>query len=132
MVGEAYALAGLGAVRTRQGQFEFARADLSAALTLSRQMGSNLAHGRVLLSFADFCVTIGEWDRAIALISEGLMIFNETGPAPALRARLLELKACVDEHAGNPTAADAARREAMDLARDTDSRQICGSGAPGS
>jgi DNA-binding SARP family transcriptional activator len=105
LVGEAYALAALGSVRTRQRQYESARADLSAALKLSRHMVSNLVHGRVLLSFAEFCVTIGEWDRAAELIGEALVISSETGPAPVLRARFLDLKARVDEHAGNPAAA---------------------------
>jgi DNA-binding SARP family transcriptional activator len=120
LVGEAYALAALGKVRTHQGQHELASADLTAALNLSRHMIGNLVHGRVLLSFAEFCVETRAWERATALASEALAIFSETGPAPLMRARFLEIKARIDEQAGNPTAADAARREALDLTGDAD------------
>lgn len=121
LVGEAYALAGLGMVRTRQGRWDLAHADLSAGLNLSRRMTRNLVHGRILLAFAELHLAKADHERATALISEALVIFNETGPAPVWRARFLELKARIDEQAGNPTAADAARREALQLAGGADS-----------
>jgi DNA-binding SARP family transcriptional activator/tetratricopeptide (TPR) repeat protein len=120
LVGEAHALAGLGVVRTRQRQYELADADLSAALSLSRQMSSNLVHGRVLLAFAELRLAQAEPERATALISEALVVFSETGPAQVWRARFLELKARIDEHAGNPTAAAAARYQALELVGDAD------------
>jgi tetratricopeptide (TPR) repeat protein len=120
MVGEAYALADLGIVCTRRGQYELAHAELSAALTMSRHMTSNLVHGRVLLAFAELYLARAEPEGAASLISEALMIFSEIGPAPVLRARFLELKARIDEQAGNPTAAAAARNEALELVGDAD------------
>jgi tetratricopeptide (TPR) repeat protein len=48
LLGEAYALAGLGGLRIRQGRYDLAEADLSAALEVSRHMDSNLIYGRVL------------------------------------------------------------------------------------
>lgn len=120
VVGEAYALAGLGAVRTRQEQWELARADLSAALSLSRRMTTNLVHGRVLQMSAELCLVQAEPERATTLISEALVIYSETGTAPVWRARFLELKARIDDQVGNPTAAYAARREALALVGDAD------------
>jgi DNA-binding SARP family transcriptional activator/tetratricopeptide (TPR) repeat protein len=120
LVGKAYALAGLGAVRARQGRYRLAEADLSAALDLSRNMPSNLVHGKVLLTLAELNLAHSDPDRASALVNEGLGIFGETGPAPVLRARFLEIKARVDEQAGNPAAADDARRQALELVGDSD------------
>ena len=114
-VGEAHALAALGSLMTRQGQYESAQVALCEALTLSRGTASGLASGRVLLSFVEFCVVVGDWDRAATLIGEALMTFSETGPIPALRARFLEFKAHVETSLGNPRAADAARGEAVDI-----------------
>jgi len=120
MVGETYALADLGTVCTRLGQHEQARADLLAAVTMSRHMTSNLVHGRVLLALAELHFAMAESSEAASLISEALIVFSESGPAPVWRGRLLELKARIDDQAGNPTAASAARREALELIGDAD------------
>ena len=120
VVGEAYALADLGVVLTRRGQNELAEADLSEALAMSRRMTSNLVHGRVLLAFAELYLARAEPERAYSLVGEALAIFSERGPAPVLRARVLELRARIDEQTGNPTAAAAARTMALTLAGDAD------------
>jgi DNA-binding SARP family transcriptional activator len=120
LLGEAYALAGLGALRIRQGRYDLAEADLSSALDVSRHMDSNLVYGRVLLSLAEVSIAKADRERASALVGEGLVRFSETGPAPVMRARFLEIKARIDEQVGNPRTADAARREALDLAGDAD------------
>ncbi|HTT52195.1 MAG TPA: BTAD domain-containing putative transcriptional regulator [Streptosporangiaceae bacterium] len=120
VVGEGYVLADLGRVRTLRGQYELAEADLSAALAMSRRMTSNLVHGRVLLAFAELYLARGEPERAYALVGEALVIFSESGPAPVLRARILELRGRIDEQTGNPTAAAAARTMALALAGDAD------------
>lgn len=120
MVGETYALADLGIVCTRLGQHEQARADLSAAVAMSRHMTSNLVHGRVLLALAESHFALAESSEAAALISEALVVFSESGPAPVWRGRFLEIKARIDDQAGNPTAASAARREALKLIGDAD------------
>lgn len=120
MVGECHALAGLGAVYTRRGQYELAHVDLSAALTISRGMTSNLGHGRVLLAFAELYLAKAEPHCAAPLVSEALVEFSESGPAPVLRARFLELKALIDEQVGSPAAAAAARSQALGLVGDAD------------
>jgi DNA-binding SARP family transcriptional activator len=120
MVGETYALADLATVCTRLGQYEQALADLSAAVTMSRHMTSNLVHGRVLHALAELHFAMAESPEAALLISEALVVFSESGPAPVWRGRFLELKARIDDQAGNPTAALAARREALELIGDAD------------
>jgi ATP/maltotriose-dependent transcriptional regulator MalT len=120
LLGEAYALAGLGAVRIRQRRFDVAEATLSSALEISRHMGCNLVRGRVLLSLAELSLAQADREQASALVSKGLATFSETGPAPVMRARFLEIKARVEDEAGNPRTADAARREALELAGDAD------------
>ncbi|MGZ3145565.1 BTAD domain-containing putative transcriptional regulator [Lentzea chajnantorensis] len=114
-VGEAHASAALGSLMTRRGHHESAQAALSAALTLSRGTAGGLDSARVLLSFVEFCVVVGDWDRAASLIGEALTTFGETGPAPVLRARFLEFKAHVETGLGHPRAAEAARGEAFDI-----------------
>jgi len=120
LLGEAYALAGLGALRIRQGRYDLAEANLSSALDVSRHMDSNQVYGRVLLSLAEVAIAKADMERASALVGEGLVRFSETGPAPVMRAKFLEIKARIDEQVGNPKTADAARREAFELAGDAD------------
>jgi DNA-binding SARP family transcriptional activator len=119
-IGETYALADLGTICTRLGHYEQAHADLSAAAAISRHMTSNLGHGRVLLAFAELHFTMEQPSEAASLINEALVVFSESGPAPVLRARFLELKARIDDLAGNPTTASAARREALALVGDAE------------
>ncbi|HXL93333.1 MAG TPA: BTAD domain-containing putative transcriptional regulator [Streptosporangiaceae bacterium] len=120
LLGEAHALAGLGAVRIRQRRYDLAEANLSSALELSRHMDCNLVRGRVLLPLAELSLAKADMERANALVTEGLVSFSETGWAPVMRARFLEIKARVEDEAGNPRTADAARREALELAGDAD------------
>jgi DNA-binding SARP family transcriptional activator len=112
-VGEAYALQGLGSVHTRQGQYALAEADLCAALSLSRQVGDNLVHGRVLMAYAEFHLARNEPEQATSLIGEALVVFSEIGPASIWRARLLELKAQRDELIGRAAAAAATRQTVL-------------------
>jgi DNA-binding SARP family transcriptional activator len=120
LVGEAYALTGLGVIRTLRGQYSLAEPDLSAAFGITRYMPRNLVHGRVLLSLAELHLVRGDHRNAGAVIAEGLITFSETRSALVMRARLLEAKARIEELAGNPSAADAARREALGLSGDAD------------
>jgi DNA-binding SARP family transcriptional activator len=120
LVGEAYALTGLGVIRTLRGKYSLAEPDLSAAFGITRYMPRNLVHGRVLLSLAELHLARGDHRNAGTVIAEGLVTFSETQSALVMRARLLEVKARIEELAGNPSAADAARREALGLSGDAD------------
>jgi DNA-binding SARP family transcriptional activator/tetratricopeptide (TPR) repeat protein len=120
VVGEGYALANLGIIWTRRGRYDLAEANLAAALAKSRRMTSNFVHGRVLMAFAELYLAKGEPERADPLAGEALVIFSESGPAPVWRARALELRARLDEQAGNPAAATANRTMALALVGDAD------------
>lgn len=122
LVGEAYALVGLGTVHTIQGRHQAALDDLSAALSLSRHMASsNLVHGRILLALAELRLAMGEPEASASLINEVLVRFSVTESTPVLCARALELKARIDEQTGHPAAAMAARRQALEFVGDGDS-----------
>jgi tetratricopeptide (TPR) repeat protein len=118
LVGEAYALQSLGSVHTRQERFALAEADLCAALSLSKQVGVPLVHGRVLLAYAEFHLARNDLEPATAMIDEALVIFSEIGPASVWRARFLDLKARRDELASRAATSAATRHTFLDLAGD--------------
>jgi DNA-binding SARP family transcriptional activator/tetratricopeptide (TPR) repeat protein len=121
LVGEIYALIGLGTVRTLQGRYEQAQDDLSAALSLSRHMTSgNLVNGRILLALAELYLDKDGPESAVPYIGEALAVFSEVEPTNVWRARVLELKARADEQANDGAAAAAARRQALELAGGAD------------
>ncbi|MFC0541585.1 AfsR/SARP family transcriptional regulator [Kutzneria chonburiensis] len=120
LLGQASTLAGLGAVKVRQGRYGSAEQDLATSLAISRRMESNPIRGRALLALAELSVAQCDWNRANALVSEGLVVFSETGSAGVTRARFLAVKARIDDQFGNPMTAAAARREALQLVGDAD------------
>src|SRR6185437_15509482 len=102
LLGQASTLACLGAVKVRQGQHGAAEEDLATSLAISRRMENNPIRGRALLALAELSVAQADWSRANALVSEGLVVFSETGPAGVMRARFLAVKARIDDQFGNP------------------------------
>ncbi len=100
LVGEIYALMGLGAVHARRERYSLAESDLLAACRLSGQLGDNLAHGRVLLALADFYLARQVPQQAVPLLSEALVLFKDAAPAGTLRDQFLELRARLDEQIG--------------------------------
>jgi DNA-binding SARP family transcriptional activator len=120
LLGQASTLACLGGVKVRQGRYGAAEEDLATSLAISRRMESNPIRGRALLSLAELSLAQADWNRANALVSEGLVVFSETGSAGVMRARFLAVKARIDDQVGNPMTADAARREALKLVGDAD------------
>jgi DNA-binding SARP family transcriptional activator len=121
LVGEAYALHGLGVMHTKQGKFALAESDLAAALNQARHLNDSSIHGRVLLACAELYLEKKDLRRATAMINEAVVVFSEIDPASVWRARFLELKARIDDEAGQKAAAAAARYEATTLVRDCDS-----------
>jgi DNA-binding SARP family transcriptional activator len=121
LVGETYALCSLGIIRTRQEQYALAEADLAAALNLARNLNDNLVHGRVLLASAELYLEGKDLRHATALVNEAVLVFSEMGSVPVWRARLLELKARIDDEGGYRAGAVAARGEAIALVGDRDS-----------
>jgi len=120
LLGQASTLACLGAVKVRQGRHGAAEQDLATSLAISRRMENNPIRGRALLTLAELSVAQRDWNRANALVSEGLVVFSEIGSAGVMRARFLAVKARIDDQFGNPMTAAAARREALQLVGDAD------------
>jgi DNA-binding SARP family transcriptional activator len=117
LVGETYALCGLGVIRIKREQYALAEADLTAALNLARDLNDNLVHGRVLLDSAELYLQKKDPRRATVLVNEAVLVFSEIGPSSVWQARILELKARID---GDRAAAAAARYEAIALVGDSD------------
>jgi tetratricopeptide (TPR) repeat protein len=120
-VGEAYALQSLGAVHARQQQYALAEADLGAAISLSRHLGDNLVHGRVLLTYAEFYLAKDEPESATSVIDEAFRIFGDDSAATVWRTRLLELKAWRDDYVRRTSAATATRHVKFKFEPDLDS-----------
>lgn len=116
LTGEAYALIGLGKVHTQRARYAEAGTDLSAALSLARAVGDNIVHGRALLAATELHLAKQELQQATLLMEEALELSVELGAAAVWRARMLALKARVDERAGRQAAAAAARHSALELA----------------
>jgi DNA-binding SARP family transcriptional activator/predicted negative regulator of RcsB-dependent stress response len=104
LVGQSYALYGLGTVRMMRGLYPRAEADLRAALEVSAQCGDRLIHGRVLLALAGLCEVTERADLAAGFLDEALEVFDTVGSA-VWQARVLAASGRLHEAAGRPDAA---------------------------
>jgi DNA-binding SARP family transcriptional activator len=119
-VSHAYALAGLGITRCRQGRFAMAEADLYAALETARRSGDLLIRGQVLLGMAELDIARDQTGSAMARLDEALAVQNDIGSLPLLRARTLLMIGRVHEREGDRAAATRAWQVAAAMASDTD------------
>lgn len=119
-VSQAYALAGLGITRCRQGRFALAEADLQAALETARRSGDLLIRGQVLLGMAELDIARDETGSAMARLDEALAVQNDMGSLPLLGARALLMIGRVHEREGDRAAATRAWQVAAAMASDTD------------
>ena len=91
VIGDAYALLGLGAVGLEQGKLVQAEADIHAALDTANRTGDLLIQGRVILILAELHFARNDLGAAMANADEALRTLNELGSAAVWRARVLEL-----------------------------------------
>jgi len=119
-VSQAYALAGLGITRCRQGRFAMAEADLYAALETARRSGDLLIRGQVLLGMAELDIARDQTGSAMARLDEALAVQNDIGSLPLLGARTLLMIGRVHEREGDRAAATRAWQVAAAMASDTD------------
>jgi tetratricopeptide (TPR) repeat protein len=119
LVGQAYALYGLGAVRMGSKLYSRAEADLRAALEVSASCGDRLIHGRILLALAELYETTQRPAPAAEQLSEALEVFREVGSA-LWQARALAASGRLYEAAGRPDAAAAAWQEGLNLLGEAD------------
>lgn len=110
LVGEAYALAGLGDVRTQRGKYEIAEADLAVAQSLSTHMSDSLVHGRVLIARAELSVAMGDLSEAATLLDEALQVPGGAGAQEMLRPRCAQLRSVIEAGAPGAVGSEGLRR----------------------
>jgi DNA-binding SARP family transcriptional activator len=100
LVGNAYALLGLGQIQTLRGLYERAEASLAQARELSVHLGDNLVRGQVMLASAELCLAQGRADQAASIVRETATLFGESGPAGLWRRRVSSLQSRIDTGLG--------------------------------
>ena len=114
LVGQAYALFGLGAARMKRELHQQAEADLRAALEVATRCGDRLIVGRILLAFAELYQGTARPGPARDRLDEALEVFREIGSA-VWQARALEASARLREAAGSTGASAPAVQEGPEL-----------------
>jgi DNA-binding SARP family transcriptional activator len=120
LVGQAYALLGLGITHSTRGDYVLAERDLQAAGASAERTGNPLIRGRVLLALAELDCARQQTADAMTRVEEALGVLDGLGPAGVWPARLLELKGRLHEQAGDPDAAALAWTDALECAREAD------------
>src|SRR5262249_7034482 len=120
IVGQAYAMLGLGITRSARGEPDRAERDLRAALDIADQTDNLLIRGRTRLALAELDAARDRVAAGMARLEQALSLLSEYGPTSVWRARALDLKARFHVRAG--AYADARRdlHAAVALAHGTD------------
>lgn len=92
IVGEGYALLGLGSVHMRSGRPTQASNDLCEAETLAVQAGDGLLRARVLLASADNALANGSLAAARSTLAAARETLSAIGSPPLWRAKAAELE----------------------------------------
>lgn len=122
VIGQMYALAGLGDSLRRRGDLVNAESALGKALELAGDMDERLIRGRLLLALAELDHAQDRADLALARIDEAIGVLEELGGAQIWQARALELLGRLHAEAGRGTIAEHAWRTAVEMAGAADPR----------
>jgi DNA-binding SARP family transcriptional activator/tetratricopeptide (TPR) repeat protein len=120
VIGQAYALAGLGSAWRRLGDFAAAERELVLALAVTDNTEDRLIRVRVLLAVAELDYVSDRSNVALARIDEALSLLQELGSAEVLQAHALELLGRLHERAGRASVAEHAWRSAAELVDGSD------------
>lgn len=124
VIGQAYALAGLGNARRLTGDLAGARSALGQALNLTRSVDDRLIRGRVLVALAELDYANGHFDLALRRTTEATDVLGKLGSADLWHARALEVLGRLHERAGQASLAEHAWRSALALANRADSALV--------
>jgi DNA-binding SARP family transcriptional activator/tetratricopeptide (TPR) repeat protein len=120
IIGQSYALTGLGNARRMLGDAAGAQSALTTALDLTRGGDDRLVRARILLALAELDYANDRGNLALARIDEAIGLLRELGSAKIWHARGLELLGRVHERAGRASVAEHAWLSAMELAGGAD------------
>jgi len=124
VVGQAYALAGLGNARRMIGDTALAQSALDEALELTRDLDDRLIRGRVLVALAELDYARGLFDLALRWTIEATEVLGKLGSADLWHARALEVLGRLHEQAGRVSLADDAWRSALEYANGADAALV--------
>ena len=120
VVGQVYALTGLGNALRRLGDVAGAETTLGAALELTQGGDDRLIRGRILLALAELDFGVGRSNLALARIDEAIRVLEELGTARVWHARALELLGRLHEGAGRTSIAEHVWLAAAELVGEAD------------
>ena len=124
VIGQAYALAGLGNARRLIGDLTGAQSALGEALELTRGLDDRLIHGRVLVALAELDYAKGRFDLALRRTVEATEVLGKLGSAILWHARALEVLGRLHEQAGRASLAEHAWQSALDHATGADTALV--------
>jgi DNA-binding SARP family transcriptional activator/tetratricopeptide (TPR) repeat protein len=120
LVGQAYALEGLGNARRMLRDVDGADSALAAALELTESIDDRFVRLRVLLALAELDLAEGRPASAISRINEANVFLRELGSASVMQARVLELLGRLHAREGRASIARHAWASASELIGDAD------------
>ena len=120
VIGQAYALTGLGNSYRLTADLAGAQGALSEALELTRGLDDRLIRGRVLVALAELDYATGHFDLALCRTSEATDVLRKLGSADLWHARALEVLGRLHNRAGRCRLAEQAWQSALELANGAD------------
>jgi DNA-binding SARP family transcriptional activator len=124
VIGQAYALAGLGNARRLTGDLAGATVALGEALELTRNLDDRLIRGRVLVALTELDFAESHFDLALRRAVEATEVLDKLGSADLWRARALEVLGRLHERAGQASLAEGAWQSALEQATGADAALV--------
>jgi tetratricopeptide (TPR) repeat protein len=112
----AFVLAALGGALTWRGELTAAEAPLHESLMLSRECGDLLVQGNALFRLCIIASTRGDYQQALALAREGLVVFRALGRPSGIAHMLVEV-GHLETILGNYEAGAAHAQESLPISR---------------
>ena len=120
VIGQAYALCGLGNARRLTGDLPGAEIALMTALELTGQGDDRLIRGRILLALAELDHALGRDVLAMSRAQEAIKVFDEFSSAGLWHARAYELVGRLHKQGGRFVEAQRSWDRAIELASAAD------------